>query len=135
MQDGSPAAGVLVGREDHRAAADVAIIDYVIEHVRSVVAVGEVPDFIDDQDVRFDVARQRFAERRGTIEGMDDRAGDDYRAMTVNERLFVAGLMDDFDRAVKGADVERLKAILRDVKLSDENIAAILKRVLPGKTT
>ena len=56
-------------------------------------------------------------------------------AMTVNERLFAAGLMDDFDRAAKAGDVRSLRTILREVQLSDENIAAILKRVLPGRTT
>jgi Immunity protein 27 len=57
-----------------------------------------------------------------------------YGAMTVNERLVAAGLLDDFDRAVGAGDVRSLKAILRDVQLGDENIAAILKRVLPDKT-
>jgi len=66
---------------------------------------------------------------------MQDRSGENYGAMTVNERLVAAGLMDAFDGAVRAADVQSLKAILRDVQLSDENIAAILKQLLPGKAT
>lgn len=56
---------------------------------------------------------------------------DDYSAMTVNERLYAAGLLDEFDRAVQAADVETLERVLRRVQLSDENIAAIIRHVLP----
>lgn len=58
-----------------------------------------------------------------------------YDAMTVNEHLFVAGLMDEFDEAVRAGDVESLKRVLRQVELSDENIAAIVERVLPRRGT
>ncbi len=54
-----------------------------------------------------------------------------YDAMTVNERLFAAGLIDDFDRAVRATDVDRLRMILRSVGLSDDNADAILRQVLP----
>jgi hypothetical protein len=55
-----------------------------------------------------------------------------YEAMTVNERLLVAGLLNDFDQAVRTADQAALRRILREVRLSDENVDAILKRVLPS---
>lgn len=54
--------------------------------------------------------------------------------MTVNERLFVAGLLDEFDRAVRAEDVEALRRILQEVELSDDEIAGILTRVVPGRT-
>jgi hypothetical protein len=65
---------------------------------------------------------------------MQNRVGQ-YDAMTVNERLFVAGLVDEFDRAVRARDEQSLKRILRDVEVSDDNIDAILKQVLPGRGT
>lgn len=54
-----------------------------------------------------------------------------YARMTVNERLFVAGLLNDFDEAVRASDGGALRRILREVRLSDENVDAILRRVLP----
>lgn len=45
--------------------------------------------------------------------------------MTVNKRLYVAGLMDRYDRAVK--DKRRIAEILRDVELHEESITAILQ--------
>lgn len=65
---------------------------------------------------------------------MAERSGR-YDAMTVNERLVVAGLMNKFDQAVGARDVESLKRVLRQVELSDENIAAIVERVLPSGAT
>jgi hypothetical protein len=53
-----------------------------------------------------------------------------YEAMTVNERLFVAGLLDDFEHAVRDGDAVALGRILHAVELSDDDISGILKRVL-----
>lgn len=66
---------------------------------------------------------------------MQGRDGEELGAMTVNERLLAAGLVNDFDRAVRAGDVQRLKKLLHDVQLSDENIAAILKQVLRSGAT
>jgi hypothetical protein len=52
--------------------------------------------------------------------------------MTVNERLLVAGLLNDFDRAVRAGDVHILRKIIPDVKLSDESVDVILRQVLIG---
>jgi hypothetical protein len=52
--------------------------------------------------------------------------------MTVNERLFAAGRLNDFDQVVRAGDGAALRRILREVRLSDENVDAILKRVLTG---
>jgi molecular chaperone GrpE (heat shock protein) len=56
---------------------------------------------------------------------MDNKFG----GMTVNERLYVSGLMDDFDRAVQQRDVERVRSILTKVELSEESIEPILERL------
>lgn len=46
--------------------------------------------------------------------------------MTVNERLWIAGLMDDFDSAVEKMDWDRLSEILKPVYLDQESIDAII---------
>ena len=61
VQHLAPALRVLVRREDHRAPLDVTLVDDVEEHVGGVVAVREVADLVDDEHVRFEVARERFA--------------------------------------------------------------------------
>jgi len=50
-----------------------------------------------------------------------------FAGRTVNERLYVSGLMDDFDKAVQEKDVERVKDILRKVELEDTSIIQILE--------
>lgn len=52
-----------------------------------------------------------------------------YRGMTVNERLYVGGLMDEFDKAVEERDVERVRRILSDVELTEESIRPILEQL------
>jgi hypothetical protein len=61
VQDVSPALGVLVGGEHHRASANVSIIDHVVEDVGRVGAVGEVADLVDDEHVRPHVGRECLA--------------------------------------------------------------------------
>ena len=41
--------------------------------------------------------------------------------MTVNERLFLSGRMDEFDKLVRAKDVNGLKALLKDVEITDES--------------
>ena len=51
-----------------------------------------------------------------------------YKGMTVNERLYVSGLMDAFDKAVKESDIEKVIDILKKVEITDESaIKPILK--------
>ena len=50
--------------------------------------------------------------------------------MTVNERLFVAGLMDAFDEAVARRSEGDVRRILAQVFLSPDNIERIVRRVL-----
>ena len=49
-----------------------------------------------------------------------------YDAMTVNERLFEAGLLDEYDNAVTSKDKKRLKDILTEVEVPNESIENIL---------
>lgn len=57
---------------------------------------------------------------------MDNR----YRGMTVNERLYVSGLMEIFDRAVKENNVEKVIDILKKVEITEESsIKPILKEL------
>lgn len=50
--------------------------------------------------------------------------------MTVNERLFVAGLMKDFESAVNRKDKRAITEILKRVYLDDESIDAIFSSEL-----
>lgn len=50
-----------------------------------------------------------------------------YKGMTVNERLYVSGLMDEFDKAIKNKDIDNVKTILKKVELKEESIIPILE--------
>jgi len=50
-----------------------------------------------------------------------------YQGMTVNERLYVSGLMDAFDKAVKVKDIQKVNSILENVELNEVSIKPILK--------
>lgn len=55
---------------------------------------------------------------------------DKYKGMTVNERLFVSGHMDEFDLSVKMKDTNKAKEILAKVDIIDPlTIESILKQV------
>lgn len=49
--------------------------------------------------------------------------------MTINERLFVSGMINAFDRAVKLNDVEELMEILRKLGLSKVDIDKFLEQL------
>ncbi|MCA9436351.1 MAG: hypothetical protein KC978_11230 [Candidatus Omnitrophica bacterium] len=53
-----------------------------------------------------------------------------YAAMTVNERLFVSGKLDAFDKAVAEKNQQEIESILESVDLSAQNITVITKNVL-----
>ena len=55
--------------------------------------------------------------------------GNKYAGMTVNERLYVSGLMDEYDKAVKEKDAERVREILEKVDLTEANIKPILEHL------
>jgi len=50
-----------------------------------------------------------------------------YLGMTVNERLFVSGLMEAFDKAIQTRDVDMVISILKEVELNDISIDPILE--------
>ncbi|WP_199244224.1 hypothetical protein [Caedibacter taeniospiralis] len=50
-----------------------------------------------------------------------------YFGMTVNERLYVSGLMDEFDKAVVNKDTKKVRSILEDVELVEESIKPTLR--------
>ena len=50
-----------------------------------------------------------------------------YLGMTVSERLYVSGLLKDFDAAVSKKDIDKVKEILRKVDLTDSSIKDILE--------
>ena len=51
-----------------------------------------------------------------------------YSGMTVNERLYISGLMHEFDKDVKEKDIEKVKSILKEVDITDaESVNAIIK--------
>ena len=60
-------------------------------------------------------------ERNG-INEMDRK----YVGMTVNERLYVCGLLNQFDKAVKEKNVTEIIFLLKKVELTDESIGPIL---------
>ncbi|WP_307995480.1 hypothetical protein [uncultured Bacteroides sp.] len=49
-----------------------------------------------------------------------------YEGMTVNERLYVSGLIDEFYKAVEKKDIEAVISILKKVELSNNQIKPIL---------
>ena len=46
--------------------------------------------------------------------------------MTVNERLYLSGLLNAFDKAVEERDKEEVRGILAQLYLTPENIDAII---------
>lgn len=46
--------------------------------------------------------------------------------MTVNERLYVSGLIDKFDSAVKRKNVNEIRLILKKVELTESSVNDIL---------
>lgn len=50
-----------------------------------------------------------------------------YKGMTVNERLYVGGYMDEFDKAIKNKNSEKIILILKKVGLTETSIKPILE--------
>ena len=57
-----------------------------------------------------------------------------YSAMTVNERLYASGKMDEFDKAILEKNIDQVIAILKSVHLNDESISSILIHLGLSKT-
>lgn len=52
-----------------------------------------------------------------------------FAGMTVNERLYVSGLIDEFDTAVEEKNVDKIRIILKKVDLTEESIKPILDQL------
>ena len=52
-----------------------------------------------------------------------------YDGMTVNERLYVSGLMDEFDKAVEEKNLDKVRSILEKVELTEESIKPIVEQL------
>jgi hypothetical protein len=50
--------------------------------------------------------------------------------MTTNERLFIAGLLEQFDHAARLRDKEQMIRILRQVEIPETNAGTIAEGVL-----
>lgn len=53
----------------------------------------------------------------------------DYSGMTVNERLYHSGLMKKYDDAEKKKDIEKIKFILKKIKIDETSINAIIEKI------
>jgi hypothetical protein len=58
----------------------------------------------------------------------------DYRGMTVNERLFVAHLLDQFDDAVRAGDRDKLIGLLVTVQIEPAAAAFTVDRIFSDPT-
>jgi hypothetical protein len=53
-----------------------------------------------------------------------------YRGMTVNERLYISGLIEKFDLAVEAKNIDKVIEILKKVEITEESaIEPILKEL------
>jgi hypothetical protein len=50
-----------------------------------------------------------------------------YGGMTVNERLYVSGLWDEFEQYLEEKNIEKIISVLNKVELTGDNVTAILK--------
>jgi hypothetical protein len=67
----APALRMLVRREEHRARLDVPLVDHVEQYVGGGVAVGQIADLVDDEQVRLDIARERLAQTAFAARGRE----------------------------------------------------------------
>lgn len=58
-----------------------------------------------------------------------------YSGMTTNERMFVAGLLDDFDTAARRRDRSRMIAILLQVEFDHAEASSIVDTILSNPAT
>jgi hypothetical protein len=72
-------------------------------------------------------AYTRIYEEWDTFKGLLTQS---IHGMTVNERLFSLGLLDEFDKAVAKHDEPHLRAVLFKCFLSNDNVEAIIKQQL-----
>jgi hypothetical protein len=59
---------------------------------------------------------------------------DDLRGTTLNERLYLRGLLDEFDSALAHRDRERLIELLEEVEIRGSNAEQAVDEVLKHRT-
>jgi len=52
-----------------------------------------------------------------------------YNGMTVNERLYLSGYLEKFDKAVKKKNINKVRTILEKVELDENSISQILLKL------
>ena len=83
MEHAAPGLQRLVRRKDHRALATMSLVHDMEEHIRRVGAVGEIANFIDDQDGRVGVGRERLRTTRlATIDDASQATCSAYEPLT-----------------------------------------------------
>lgn len=75
--------------------------------------------FIDPINVR----TNEFSVLKPLIQPMDKK----YAGMTVNERIYASGLVDECGKAVCDKNIAEVVRLLKEVELTDENIRPILE--------
>jgi hypothetical protein len=53
-----------------------------------------------------------------------------YAGMTINERLFVSGLLDEFEKAVKENNRQLATDILAQLSIGEENIKTVIDSLI-----
>lgn len=82
------------------------------------------------KEVAVIVSIEDFNRLKVADQGIPSVSEKDAAAMTVNERLYLAGLTDEFDAAVSARDQKRMSIVLEKVDLDQTNIDAIIGGVL-----
>lgn len=57
-----------------------------------------------------------------------------YNGMTVNERLYESGRMEEFDSAVEGKNETQLRSILQELGVDQPSIDAIVNKTIKTKS-
>jgi hypothetical protein len=52
----------------------------------------------------------------------------DFSGMTLNERLAMSGLLDEFEKAKKAKNTQRLVQILQEVEVDEKTIESYVKK-------
>lgn len=60
----------------------------------------------------------------------DQLSQNEFSGTTVNERLFHAGLLDEFDKSIEEQDKAKLVNILEKVFLNQENIEVLVEKYI-----
>ena len=75
-------------------------------------------------------ATRRAADAQRSTEALVTLRPEDVGGMTVNERLIAAGLMNEFDEALRRRDEARLRDLLAAVYLDESDIVGLIARML-----